>query len=229
MRALLSAVSAAAIAVSATQPAGAQPSSGEPAFNWTSLYLGIAGGGGLGSTKHTNEAGGGNSGNSSGLNGGIVGGTYGYNWQIDPSWLLGFEGDISWSPIFDKFNNSGFCGTPPVGCVTKLEWLGTDRLRVGFLTGDDWLFYVTGGVAYGDVKAGIPGDGCCTEETHTRVGYAAGAGVETPIAPALSLKLEYLFVDLGHETNYRQIAGAAESVSAHVNVLRVGLDYEIEP
>ena len=233
MRALFMAVAAVAIAGGATQPAGAQPTSGEPAFNWTSLYLGVAGGGGFGSTKHTNATTGFNSGNDTGLNGGIVGGTYGYNWQFDPSWVVGFEGDISWSPIFDKSHGGGgFCGTPPVGCVTNLQWLGTDRLRAGYLTGDDWLFYATGGVAFGDIKAGIPGGGCCTEETHTRVGYTFGGGVETPIAPNISLKLEYLYVDFGRKRNYTDIATVApeaELVSAHVNVLRVGLNYEIEP
>jgi len=231
MRGLFLAVAALAVGIGVTQPAWAQPAS-EPSFNWTGIYLGVAGGGGFGSTKHTNAGNGAHSGNNTGLNGGIVGGTYGYNWQIDSSWVVGFEGDISWSPISDKFQDAGFCITPPAGgCQTNLHWLGTDRLRVGYLTGDDWLFYATGGVAYGDIRAGIPFGSCCTNETHMRVGYGIGGGVETPIAPALSLKLEYLFVDFGRETNYHLtgLGGTAELVSARVNVLRVGLNYEIEP
>lgn len=233
MRRAFVALTTLAVVIATANPAGAQPASGAPAFKWTGLYFGVAGGGGFGTTKHTNASNGATSGNDSGLQGGIVGGTYGFNWQIDPSWVVGLEGDISWSPILDKFRSgNGFCGIAPGGCVTDLHWLGTDRLRAGFLTGDDWLFYATGGVAYGDIKAGIPRGGCCTEETHTRVGYTVGGGVETSIAPAMSLKLEYLFVDFGRKKNYLNIVPVVpvpELVSARVNVLRVGINYEIEP
>jgi hypothetical protein len=52
-------------------------------YSWTGFYLGIEGGGGFGSTSHTNAlfpvA---NSGGNANLQGGLFGGTYGYNWQF---------------------------------------------------------------------------------------------------------------------------------------------------
>ena len=229
MRGFFAGVAALAISISSVNPAVAQPAPAEPAFNWSGFYLGVAGGGGFGSTKHTNATNGATSGNDTGLNGGIVGGTYGFNWQLDPNWLVGVEGDVSWSPLEDRFAPSGFCGG---GCVTNLHWLGTDRLRAGFITDDEWLFYATGGIAYGDVRATIQPPGiCCTDETHMRLGYAVGGGAETPIAPQLSLKLEYLFVDLGNKVNYHitGIGGDPEKVSVRANIFRVGINYEIEP
>jgi len=211
-----------AVAFATPERARAQPGP-SPEFNWTGFYLGVSGGGGFGSTRHTNAGNGINSGTNSDLTGGIVGGTYGFNWLLDPAWLIGVEGDISWSPFEDKFvdhNGSGFC-EGAAKCVTNLHWLGTDRLRLGYRTGDDWLFFATGGVAYGDVKATIT-DGCCGVGTVSRVGYTAGGGVETSIAPRVSLKLEYLFVDLGNKINY-----PGEKVSVRANVLRMGLNYQL--
>lgn len=108
-----------------------------------------------------------------------------------------------------------------------MNWLGTDRVRVGYAS-NRYLVYGTGGVAYGAVQANIPGSvfGCCTNETHTRAGYAAGAGFEVMFARNLSAKLEYLNVNLGNTANYHEIAsGDAENVLVTSNIVRAGLNY----
>jgi len=224
MRGITTFAAAVLAAVFMGTPAAAQMDQ-PPAFNWTGFYLGASGGGGIGSTRHTNASNGATSGTSNNLDGGIVGATYGFNWLVAPNWLLGVEGDISWAPISDRFTDhgSGFCDHGAF-CVTKLHWLGTDRLRAGYRTDDDWLFYATGGVAYGDVRALLIDD-CCTDETHMRTGYTLGGGVETPIAPRVSLKLEYLFVDLGSAVNYHTTGGTGEKVSVRENLFRVGLNW----
>ena len=118
------------------------------AFNWTGFYLGIEGGGGWADTQHTNAINGINSG-TVGINGALFGGTYGYNLQLG-SWVLGFEGDFSWSGIKGNFvdnNGSDFCSTSlQLQCVTNLRWLGTDRVRLGYVW-DRLLVYGTAGVA----------------------------------------------------------------------------------
>jgi outer membrane immunogenic protein len=198
-----------------------------PVWSWTGFYVGIEGGDGWGSTRHTNAITGINSGTNNNLDGGLFGGTYGYNWQSG-ALLFGLEGDISWSGIRDTFpdNGSGFCGINDA-CHTQLNWLGTDRVRVGYAS-NRYLVYGTGGVAYGAVQANIPGSvfGCCTNETHTRAGYAAGAGFEVMFARNLSAKLEYLNVNLGNTANYHEIAsGDAENVLVTSNIVRAGLNY----
>ena len=76
-------------------------------FNWTGLYLGLNGGGGIGvdRTKQNTAF----SSNALGANGllqtsnnvtpvgGLIGGQIGYNWQISPLVILGFEADGQWA------------------------------------------------------------------------------------------------------------------------------------
>ena len=111
---------------------------------------------------------------------GLIGGLQaGYNWQTNPSWVLGFETDIQASA--QRGRTGGFCGgggitdaTVNSGCVPghigdtdpfnvaalpvtsvldqKLEWFGTVRGRVGPTITPGLLAYVTGGLAYGHVS-----------------------------------------------------------------------------
>src|SRR6266481_458084 len=63
--------------------------------------------------------------------GGMVGGTAGYNWQVNPNWVVGIEGDIDWVSAKRTFN-TGFITVPgfvPVETAynRELDWLGTLR------------------------------------------------------------------------------------------------------
>ena len=64
-------------------------------YDWTGFYIGVAGGGSLGTSTHIDAATG--IGDTLGYNvrGGLVGGTLGYNWQVS-NFVFGFEGDASW-------------------------------------------------------------------------------------------------------------------------------------
>jgi outer membrane immunogenic protein len=124
-----------------------------------------------------------------------VGGTAGYNWTMAPNWLVGVEGDVGFMGVnrnFKEYNdiiNSG----------TKADWYGTARVRFGYLTGPS-LLYVTGGAAFVRVTDIFGGDGLGltpTSSTSTRVGWTAGAGIETKLSHSWSAKSEYLFIDAG--------------------------------
>src|SRR3972149_2021826 len=65
------------------------------AYNWTGCYLGVAGGGNWGRSRHENSAG--PITDSFNLSGGIIGGTLGCNYQFDRTWLVGLETDFSWT------------------------------------------------------------------------------------------------------------------------------------
>src|SRR5215472_1103145 len=150
---------------------------------------------------------------------GVNGGTQaGYNWQVR-NFLVGLETDIQASG--EKGTNT-FAGTilnltpglnqgnnpAAVTDSTKLDWFGTTRARLGFVS-DRWLVYGTGGVAYGKVNlsgsiqpanelAGFNNNAPIVwNQSTTRVGWTAGAGVENAITRNWSWKLEYLYVDLG--------------------------------
>jgi outer membrane immunogenic protein len=200
-------------------------------WNWTGFYLGAEGGLDVGQTRHFNESTLGHSDNGW-ISGGTIGGTYGYNVQAG-QWVYGLEGDISWAGSFkDKISShSTFCGGAPGlnDCLTDLRWLGTDRVRAGYLSTPSNLIYLTGGVAYGNVRAGIVPPACCDTEDHTRAGWTVGGGIESKLAaPNWTMKLEYLWVDLGNKTNYAKVTAptANESVSLKENIFRLGFNYK---
>jgi outer membrane immunogenic protein len=97
-----------------------------------------------------------------------------------------------------------------------LDYLGTLRGRVGVAIRPDALLYLTGGLAYGRAShtvthtqyaqwagsPGFPADAdalgfASSEYADSRVGWAAGGGVEWAFRGNWSAKVEYLFYDLG--------------------------------
>ena len=76
---------------------------------------------------------------------------------------------------------------------------GTVRGRIGYAPGN-WLFYATGGFAWTYDHQSLTQIATGATETPFlwRLGWAAGAGVEVPIAPHWTARLEYLFTDYGH-------------------------------
>jgi outer membrane immunogenic protein len=133
------------------------------AFNWTGPYAGLVGG---------YAWDGGNVGN------GWLGGAYvGYNIHLEKNWGLGVEGDFTFTG-----KSSGTFSNP---------WNSTIRGRVGYAY-DRFLFYGTGGVAFGDLKNTAGGGG----ET-TKVGWTAGLGAEAVLAGNVTGRIEYRHTDLG--------------------------------
>ena len=157
-----------------------------PAYNsiytWTGFYLGINGGGGWGRSQWDAV-------DTFDLSGGLIGGTVGYNWQFGRA-VIGAEGDIDWSGIKGT-TTTVLC---PGGCETRNKWLATARGRVGF-SFDRFLPYFTGGLALGDINANRPG---FPGGSISNAGWTVGAGLEVGLVSNVSLKAEYLYVDLGN-------------------------------
>jgi outer membrane immunogenic protein len=173
-------------------------------YNWTGLYVGINGGAGFGTSDVATVPSG-----SFNTNGGLVGGTIGYNWQMGQT-VFGLEGDIDWSNI----RGSGPCGGTT--CETRNSWLSTARGRIGYAF-DRFLPFVSGGAAFGDIQNNITGVGATTE---TRVGWTLGGGVEAAIAGPWSAKIEYLYADLG-----RGASVLGSDASFKTNIVRGGINY----
>jgi len=214
-------VLALAAAVSATNAAdlgrrgmpAKAPAYVEPVYNWTGFYAGINGGWGFGSSEWSAAT----ATHSFDIDGGLVGGTVGYNYQMG-LWVLGLEGDIDWSDIRGSAVNAPCLG---VSCETRNSWLATARGRIGYSFGR-FLPYVTAGGAFGDVKMNPIG---LASQTDTRAGWTAGGGVEFALTGPWTAKVEYLYVDLGNKTCNAANCGIATSVDFTSNIVRAGLNY----
>jgi outer membrane immunogenic protein len=65
----------------------------------------------------------------------IGGGQLGYNWQLNPNWLIGAEADIQASgetASSTRFDTVDFEGVT-TNFETKIDWFGTVRGRLGYL------------------------------------------------------------------------------------------------
>src|SRR4051794_37814165 len=200
----LGVASASAADIARRPPLVAQPVYVAP-FSWTGAYVGINGGYGWGNSSFSTPFPSG----SFNTSGGLVGGTLGYNWQVNQI-VFGVEGDLDASWI----KGSGTCAG--LSCQTKNTWLGTVRGRLGYAV-DRFMPYVTGGLAVGDINNTITGIGSANE---TKAGWTVGGGLEYAISGPWSVKAEYLYVDLG-----RGGAIGGSDAKFKTNIVRAGLNY----
>jgi outer membrane immunogenic protein len=184
-----------------------------PGYNWTGFYAGINGGYGFGRSEWSNPVG------TSGfdIDGGVVGGTLGYNYQVNQI-VFGLEGDIDWSGIKGQ-TSTGICAGGI--CETSNNWLATARGRIGYAF-NRFMPYLTAGAAFGDVKMNLPGIG---SETDTRAGWTAGAGIEFALTGPWTAKVEYLYADLGKATCSAATCGVATNVDFNTSLVRAGFNY----
>jgi outer membrane immunogenic protein len=185
-------------------------------FTWTGAYIGINGGGGFGRSKWSGLP------SSFNVNGGLVGGQIGYNWQFGQL-VYGLEGDGNWTDLRGSANPAGCLnGTGTTTCRTRNDFISTIRGRVGYAW-DRWLPYATGGLAVGNIRATVPG---FTGIDKTDAGWTVGGGVEYALAPNWSVKAEYLYVDLGKDTCSTMCGlPMGNNVGLTTNIVRAGVNY----
>ena len=238
MKALLgSAVAVSALALGLTSTPAADltyepvPALERPAFNWTGFYLGVHGGIGGGefdgSYRFDSEIGmlGGDV--SDRAFGAFGGAQAGYNTQFAPNWVAGVEADFAASGIKAEHAESYIGENFTSSYSTEIDWFGTLRGRLGYAW-DNLLIYGTGGAAYGKVKYTDSASGEPNREvSETNWGWTAGAGVEYGITRNITLKTEYLYVDLGslEATNFA-IEGDRMTVGTDFHTLKAGLNYK---
>ena len=118
----------------------------------------------------------------------------------------------------------------------KIKWFGTARGRLGYATGPA-LFYLTGGLAYGNVKTTLTelagGTITSASVSDSNIGWTVGGGAEAALWGNWTAKTEYLYMDLGSTTSLNvsnTIAGAGalnrlltSDVRAHI--FRGGVNY----
>jgi len=181
-----------------------------PVFSWTGWYIGGNAGYGWGESTSPGIS-------SVGLafapgsfpslspKGFIGGGQIGYDWQVNPNWVIGLVTDFQGADIKASGTNTVVDGAGNIGTTSlseKLDFLGTGRVRLGWAA-NNWLFYGSGGFAYGDVHSKVNftsslGDLVTGSRSETRAGWAAGGGINYAVTPNWILGVDYLHYDLGH-------------------------------
>jgi outer membrane immunogenic protein len=175
-----------------------------PIVNWSGAYIGVEGGVAQSSARFSN---------TDGFfdlpeqfdnkkTGGAFGGFLGYNWQ-QSSFVYGIEGDWNWIGAKATTLDAISIRQNILATSFNVPWLATLRSRVGVAL-DATLVYLTGGVAFGQVKNRIelrnnPDDGFSATFAHdqTKVGWTAGAGVEHMFSQHWTARAEFRYVDLG--------------------------------
>jgi len=192
----------------------------------------------------------------------LGGGQLGYNYQW-ASIVAGFEADIDGTSYGVREQNisssilvPGFPGTAiaqTIGSSASTDFFGSVRGRLGYLITPTLLVYGTGGFAFGEEAAStsitqtvinnpiVPGPyGAFNRITSTKTGWTAGGGFEWMFMPKWTLKVEYLYFDLGDVVYGSSnplfsfnAAGAlftegipVSRASFNANIVRVGLNYQ---
>jgi outer membrane immunogenic protein len=254
----LGAVSAASAADMAVKAAPPPP---PPLPSWTGFYIGgDIGGAWADSSARTIFTDGFNGGtafatNNSFNRSGFIGGVYaGYNWQ-SANWVLGIEGDWSWT---DR-NGGTFCRSTDfvvAGCIdtgrgiittsAQNDWISTVRGRLGYTWGPVMLYGTAGGAwaqnsitltadcrVNGCGALARPGEFASATFSNTRTGWVAGLGLEWMVSPNWLIRGEWLHADLGSSSGLLNIpTGAATTQTVAwsrdltVDIARVGIAYK---
>ena len=224
-----------------------------PYLAWTGFYVGINGGFAWGNSSVTFSAndpaalagtcGGAGSPKGQCINGvnfhrdgGVAGGQFGFNWQVNSHWLVGAEADYQWSNLDGSANSSfrlGNVGATNMVASQTVDIVrhdsGAGRRRAGAAAPalrhrrlrvrssarkspracrrDQGTATAPGGFSY----ACTVGTACFAgAASQTLFGWSAGAGAEYAITSSLIFRTELLYVHLGAPT----VTATATAVAA---------------
>ena len=184
-----------------------------PLFTWTGFYGGINGGYGFGDANGNGRA------LAGSPNGGLIGGTLGYNYQYQ-RFVVGLEADFDYAGISNSQTGAG-----PLTARSNLNFETTIRARAGYAV-DRALFFVTGGYAGGNLHSTVydTPNNFYAANTNYLNGYAIGAGAEYAFMPNLSGKIQYLYTDLGQAYNFAYTP-AVSRIGVSTSNITAGINY----
>jgi high affinity Mn2+ porin len=159
----------------------------------------------------------------------------GYNRMLSPRLLLGVEGDFSAPNALAGGRAPTSPATGQAAYRDTVLGTGTLRGRLGY-DFNPWLIYATGGLAWSYDRlertqlagtAGTAAAGDVYTALTWRLGWVAGLGVEVPIAPAWSAKLEFLDSEFAHHQKRFTAAGQLYDSDLSIQRLQLGLNYQL--
>ena len=186
----------------------------------------------------------------------IIGGALaGWNFFQSGNIIIGFEGDFNWTgansssqtsnrTVFVDLGSEIAIFNETLDLNADVEWKATLRGRIGQLVSPNFLLFLTGGVAFGEIAAaqtsilsgernnlgGAPLASFTREESgednNIHVGFVGGGGGELQLTDALTGRIEALYIDLGSENYDFGRAGSAD-IDASEIVIRAAITFDL--
>jgi outer membrane immunogenic protein len=182
--AMVSASSAADLAAPVEEPVVAP-------FTWTGFYIGAHGGWGFADSDVSFKDSWGNDWDTGfDHDGFVVGGQLGYNWAWNDTWLIGIEGDASFTDSDD--DDDDFL------LSSDHRFLASIRGRVGFGF-DRFLIFGSGGAAFAGFEMNDDDPFFDDDDDNTFFGWAAGGGFEYAFTDYVSIGVEYLHYEFDNQ------------------------------
>jgi outer membrane immunogenic protein len=223
-------LAAPAMAADMRAPVKAPPRAAAAVYDWNGFYTGVHCGGARTHTRHRGDVGAYDENarenynlNSSGV---VCGLQSGFNVH-QGSWLLGIESQFGYLgakktiveiPDPDNYNE------------VRYRYYGALTGRLG-LVSNNVLFYGKGGLAYARIRntasdldgtAFDPSDRVSVSKT--RIGWAAGGGIEYGMSPQWSIKAEYLHMNF-RSHNATNLDGDVFTFRNSAHTATVGINY----
>jgi outer membrane immunogenic protein len=168
------------------------------------------------------------------MSGALVGAQIGCQYQFAGGWLIGIEGDGSWTQSDGQGVETAF---PAFRVQTTERWLATARGKLGYAW-DKWMVYATGGGAWAGLETKnwlsafvIAGAGPAAIQQNTLNGWTVGFGAEYALGYGWSIKGEYLYMDFSESTYFfptHPVAGAEFRTHLRQSVARFGMNYKFD-
>ena len=159
----------------------------------------------------------------------------GYNYKLQNNFVVGAEADATF-PVYPEPLTGRTIGgvttlASPLGPESYLDTVlasGTFRGRIGYAPGR-WLLYAAGGAAWTYDQRTLTqlATGLSEDKNQVRWGWAAGAGIEAPLIPHWTARLEYLYTDYGNSSVTFPAAGQRFASDFSVQEVRLGLNYQL--
>lgn len=192
------------------------------AWSWTGSYVGLYIGGASGNNVDTTDAFIANR-TSYGLGSSVIGGyTDGYNWQVAPNWLIGYESETGYM----KLKGSALYPGTALNAATETGSLySVWAARLGYVM-DKSLLYVKGGAVLTRFDSSSR-NGMISDHEY-EFGYAIGGGWEYAFAPKWSVKAEYLYLGFDKDLTFGTGPQMATSHFGGVHTGKVGVNYKFD-
>jgi outer membrane immunogenic protein len=189
-----------------------------PIYNWTGFYIG----GHLGGAFNGNDS-------LGGTNGRFIGGVQaGADFQFAPNWVLGIEGQYTFTDRTTNSTTYPNAGTAGLVVTDRNSNLGSVTGRLGYTWGPA-LLYAKGGVGFRDSQnvnvtdlAGVPQTFTATTNN---TGYTVGGGLEYMFTRNVSAKAEYQYYNFGTTNVTVTSSPALISYRPDEHTFKVGLNY----